>query len=521
MLRQTRRALTGSLLLMCFAALGEAVRAEPPPFHSAAARGDGDTLNRLLQADASLLLAADDDGNTALHHAAWNGQTGIARILLERGCPPDVRQVKAKNPNDGWTPLFQASANGQTEMVKLLLSAGAKPDTRDAKGNTPLHLAAQNGHTDAAKLLLDAGVPADSRRTEQRVTPLEMASYYNHKDIVRLLLGRGADPNGSVYDGNTPLIQAARQGNTDVMLLLVGAKANMGARRDDGQTALHVAAAGGQTRAVELLLGLGTDANATAKNGDTPLGSALRAGQQSTANLLQEHLAAQNENDRQAALLHAMNGGAAPTPGENDTLVYLWDGTKNEPGEAWTTSQLGASFADIAVGAAPTGGTRFLGAFGTQEVRLSLPKLPPHTRVTVSVTLHVLGTWDGNLPSTGPDVWEAGIVNGPTLLRTTFSNTHANEMAAPIQSFPGWFPGEVHPARTGAVANDTLHIAQTPQDFAGARDATYKLVWTFTHRADYLVLRFAARGLESLENESWALGRVAVRVGGANAGLKH
>ncbi|CAI5506880.1 unnamed protein product, partial [Closterium sp. Naga37s-1] len=69
-------------------------------------------------ADAGL---ADDEGRTALHMAAANGHTEIARLLIQRGAP-----VNAVN-RQGNTPLHWAAVNGRDSMVHLLIAAGASP----------------------------------------------------------------------------------------------------------------------------------------------------------------------------------------------------------------------------------------------------------------------------------------------------------------------------------------------------------------------------------------------------------
>src|SRR5262245_61195024 len=50
------------------------------------------------------------------------------------------------------------------------------------------------------------------------------------------------------------------------------------------------------------------------------------------------------------------------------------------------------------------GKTRFLGQFGSESVKLTLDKLPPHKTVTVLFDLYILRTWDGDNPGDGHDV---------------------------------------------------------------------------------------------------------------------
>jgi ankyrin repeat protein len=144
----------------------------------AAALGDRETAERLLDGDGGLANAAAEDGFAPLglasffnhesvvrlllernarvdaassndmrvmplHSAAAARSVPIARLLLERGAPVNARQGTS---GLGFTPLMEAALNGQTEMVDLLLEHGADRTMRDEKGQTAGDHAGQNGH---------------------------------------------------------------------------------------------------------------------------------------------------------------------------------------------------------------------------------------------------------------------------------------------------------------------------------------------------------------------------------------
>ena len=69
----------------------------------AAKKGDVATVRELLARDPSLVRSRDKDGSTPLHCAAWNGQAGVAELLLQAGA-----DVNDHNQNEHWgtTPLL-------------------------------------------------------------------------------------------------------------------------------------------------------------------------------------------------------------------------------------------------------------------------------------------------------------------------------------------------------------------------------------------------------------------------------
>ncbi len=88
--------------------------------------------------------AADDQGDTALHHLARHGLPDEARALL------DAAPIDAANAL-GATALHVAASRGADRVVALLLDRGARADLRDAFGKTALDLATGR----SAEILLD------------------------------------------------------------------------------------------------------------------------------------------------------------------------------------------------------------------------------------------------------------------------------------------------------------------------------------------------------------------------------
>jgi uncharacterized repeat protein (TIGR01451 family) len=139
------------------------------------------------------------------------------------------------------------------------------------------------------------------------------------------------------------------------------------------------------------------------------------------------------------------------------------------------------------------GNRRYLGDFTNQDVRLTLNNLPPHTEVTVSFDLYILASWDGN----EPDIWNLGVVGGPTLLRTTFG-THSPR----YQAYPGSYPGSSYQWNTGAAEVGTLG------DYAYG-SAVYRITRTFSHTDPSLVLQMFG---QNLSDEFYGIDNIQVSI---------
>jgi uncharacterized repeat protein (TIGR01451 family) len=149
-------------------------------------------------------------------------------------------------------------------------------------------------------------------------------------------------------------------------------------------------------------------------------------------------------------------------------------------------------------------GRRFLGQFVTEDTTLKLKALPQHDAVTISFDLYVIGTWDGNHD---PDIWQVGLVDGPVLLRTTFSNDDAPYDPDYPQAYPDWYPGSTYHGLTGAAEKGTLGYPDN-SGYRGVGDSVYRMTFTVPHYRSRLALNF--KGITVGGDEPWGLDNVKV-----------
>jgi uncharacterized protein len=156
----------------------------------AAMQGDRAAVQSLLTTKTVDVNAAQGDGSTALHWAAYRDDVEMARLLIQAGA-----DVKAKTRLGGITPLFMAAKNGNAPMLELLLKAGSDPNAVNRTGATALMLSAASGNTEAVKALLDHGAAVNAKDITNEQTALMFAAAMNCAPVIKLLHEHGADVN--------------------------------------------------------------------------------------------------------------------------------------------------------------------------------------------------------------------------------------------------------------------------------------------------------------------------------------
>ena len=146
--------------------------------------------------------AINRQGETALHLAAWKGDTDSI-VLLKKYGSGVAGSIESMRDTSGHTPLHLAIIHGhcggnsqQSSSASVLLARKGAPLAPDSQH--PLHLAAAAGHKHCAAEILDqqSGTAAQeslSATDALQYTPLHTAAANGRADVVRLLCERFED----------------------------------------------------------------------------------------------------------------------------------------------------------------------------------------------------------------------------------------------------------------------------------------------------------------------------------------
>lgn len=159
------------------------------------------------------LNKVDENGDSALHHAASKGIPNIIQLLIDLGI--DVKKQNKSKEN----ALMLAVKTGHADATAKLLKYSNGVKDNDLEGNTPLILAAMNGDHQIVEMLCEYEGEIDLVNSQGK-TALMYSAEYGYPIVVELLLKRGANSSLKSKEGKTAIDYAKDWGHSEIVTLL-------------------------------------------------------------------------------------------------------------------------------------------------------------------------------------------------------------------------------------------------------------------------------------------------------------
>src|SRR5215510_5850650 len=186
----------------------------------AAARGDVETLKRLIAAGVSL-ETVNTVGETPRLLAVKNNHLSAAVLLIDVG-----GNINAQAANKD-SPWLLAGALGRTEMLRYMIPKRPDFSLRNRFGGNALIPACERAHVETVKLLLTTNIDVNHVNNLGWTCLLEIVILGDggprHVEVAKMVLAAGADPNIADKDGISPLAHARRKGQTAIARLIEAA----------------------------------------------------------------------------------------------------------------------------------------------------------------------------------------------------------------------------------------------------------------------------------------------------------
>ena len=248
----------------------------------AAAHGNLEAVEYLMDAGASVKDVADNSGVTPLMYAAANKKMDVVKLLLEKGGV----DIDAKHDNGG-TALLEAATAGAVEALKFLMDHGADFDGVDEDGVSAIMGVASAGSLEGLKMVVEGLKKKGTfdshldRLSYSGGSPVMFAAAGGHTECVKELISLGSNINA--------IAKATPEYAERLKKMIEEGTVTDSENNVDGVTALHVAAQGGHLDTVNLLLENGATATIADDDSRTPLTLAIKGNYGEVAAALVKH----------------------------------------------------------------------------------------------------------------------------------------------------------------------------------------------------------------------------------------
>ena len=290
------------------------------PVYQAAYSGNTGMLKILLEAKADLRIGADAHGGWLPSHAGTD-KIEILRLLISAGARVDERLA------NGWSPLYLATYWGKEECVEEILKIRPKVELNyKVRDTTILKTAADGGHELIACMLLDAGLdPCHPETKTANATILHVCVTKKQHKLLHKLLLHNIDLESRDKGGRTAINCLSSAEDIPALRLLITRGAKVATEDDSGFTPLHKAIYADEVDLAKLLITQGAPANKPFSTGGTPLHLACTMGSLRMVKMLVEMKADVTHVDPgiQGTVFQAacQNNSAA----QSEILTYLLD----------------------------------------------------------------------------------------------------------------------------------------------------------------------------------------------------
>ena len=234
--------------------------------HYSARNGSYELLTYFAEMKADINLKTIY-GNNCLHLAALDGHLHLCKTPIEKH-NFDVHMAD----NDGWTAFHFSARNGNYQLLKYFVDMGSDVDLKTIDGKNCLHIAARNGHLSLCQLLKDKHNFELHMADNDGWTPIHYAASCGNYKFVTFF----ADMENDIYletnDGSNCLSIAALGGRLMLCNTLID-KQNFDIHMtdNDGWTALHYSARNGSYELVTYFADMKIDIDLKTNDGSNCL----------------------------------------------------------------------------------------------------------------------------------------------------------------------------------------------------------------------------------------------------------